>query len=332
MGRAERKRWNGNERVRDLLKESESRDLSPDEIEEVRMSYTGGGGLHDTFGQFFTPSVVTNFIIDLLGITDGTVLEPSCGAGAFLEALPAECHVEGIEMMHEASAVSRLLYPKARITTGNTLTYLTALEERFDYVLGNPPFCDVPKYDDYSDYTIAQKGRGRAEWYFLELGLRALKPGGILAYVVPDGILGNSKDEPLRKWIMNEQAWVLAVISLPPETFKMVGTTVKTSVLVLQKKIPGVDRGDYPIFMALSKEIGWDSRGRSTGKCDLPEILATWREWHQNGPLVAEEHFVGNTVEQLPAPDMAEDIMANIGSIQQQGVADNRWGQMSFGF
>jgi hypothetical protein len=64
MGRAERKRWNGNERVRDLLKESESRDLSPDEIEVVRMSYTGGGGLHDTFGQFFTPPSCDKFHIE----------------------------------------------------------------------------------------------------------------------------------------------------------------------------------------------------------------------------------------------------------------------------
>lgn len=159
-----------------------------------------------------------------------------------------------------------------------------------------------------------------------------MKPGGILAYVVPDGILGNSKDEPLRKWIMNEQAWVKAVISLPPETFKIVGTTVKTSVLVLQKRLLGVDRGNYPIFMALSKEIGWDSRGRSTGKCDLPEILATWRDWHQNGTLVAEDRYKENTVEQLPVPDMTEEIMANIESIQLQGAADNRWGQMSFGF
>jgi hypothetical protein len=85
-------------------------------------------------------------------------------------------------------------------------------------------------------------------------------------------------------------------------------------------------------FTALSKEIGWDSRGCSTGKCDLPEILATWREWHQNGTLVAEDRYEENTVEQQLVPDMTEEIMANIESIQQKGAVDNRWGQMSFGF
>ena len=59
MGRQERKRWEDNDRAADLVKVSESRPLLPEEVEELRQSYTGYGGLHSsTWGQFFTPQVV----------------------------------------------------------------------------------------------------------------------------------------------------------------------------------------------------------------------------------------------------------------------------------
>jgi len=323
----ERNRWKNNDRVSTLLKEAETRTLLPSEIEEIRAGYTGYGGLYDSFGQFFTPSVVTRFIVDLLGINGGHVLEPSCGAGAFLEALPPSCEVEGFELMHEAYSVAKLLYPSAKLTKGNTLTHLQDLEGRFDYVIGNPPFCDVPKYEDYSGYTIAQQGRNRAEWFFLELGLRALKPGGIMAVILPEGVLSNKKEEILRKWIM-EMAWVRASISLPPETFKLAGTTVKTSILVLQKMVPGVDLGDYSIFMAMCDHIGWDSRGRETGKCDLPAILEAWREFHPAGlPDAADLLSSAATLPVALVPLFETPLIPT-----PEAAADNRWGQLAFGF
>jgi len=326
MGRAERKRWSNNDRVAELLKNSESRTLLPAEIEEIRQIYTGYGGLHDTFGQFFTPQIVTRFIVDLLGITGGKILEPSCGAGAFLEELPSSCEIEAFELMHEAYSVAKLLYPAAKITKGNTLTHLQDLEGRFDYVIGNPPFCDIPKYEDYSTYTIAQKGRNRAEWYFLELALRALKPGGIMAVILPEGILSNKKEEILRKWLM-EQAWVRASISLPTETFKLAGTTVKTSIIVLQKMVPGVDLGNYSIFMAMCGQIGWDSRGRDTGKCDLPAILDAWAALYPNGLPTAAD-LLGNAVAETAAVERQQEMP----TVLPEAVADNRWGQLAFGF
>ena len=331
MGRRlERKRHDNNNQVAVLLKESETRTLIPAEIEIIRQSYTGYGGLYDTFGQFFTPPIVTRFVMNLLGITSGLVLETSCGAGAFLEVLPPACQVEAFELMQEASTVAKLLYPSAKIIRDNTLTHLHELEGRFDFVIGNPPFCDIPKYDDYSGFTIAKKGKNRAEWYFLELGLRALKPGGVMAFVLPDGILSNSKEKILRQWIMEEMAWVRGVFSIPMETFKLTGTTVKTSVLVLQKKIPGVDLGDYPIMMAICEQIGWDSRGRETGKCDLPGILNHWQEMYPNG-LPTAEQLIGTETSVSVAVEQEQQEPITV--VPHQAAADNhRWGQMAFGF
>jgi len=298
MGRIERKRWEKNDKVREPLEASTKRELTTEELAMIRASYTGAGGLVSSGwdnGQFFTPPVVTEFVVDLLQIRSGAVLEPSCGGGAFLSALPFSCSVVGVEMMTEASRVAQLLHPAAAVHQGDALEMAATLAGRFDYVVGNPPFADVRHLDTYQGFEIALKQK-RLEWYFLELSLLALRPGGVMALVVPDGILSNSKDKDRRKWLLHNY-WLRAVISLPPETFKLTGTSVKTSVLVVQKPVaelvhtPSADgwpiaappdsRGD--VLMAVCSEIGWDSRGRKTGKCDLPAILGEWRAMYPAG-------------------------------------------------
>lgn len=290
MGRIERKRWGDNDRAMELVEESATRALTLEEIDDLKRRYTGYGGLTLSNGQFFTPSVVTNFIVDMLGLRAGStaeILEPSCGAGAFFNALPSTCRILGVEMMHEAAKVARICYPHVEVLQKNTLEILYSLENRFDFVVGNPPFMKLKHEPQLAGFEVA-RFLGKAEWYFVELASRALRPGGVCAFVVPDGILSNAKDQKARKWLC-ESHWLRAVISLPTETFKHVGTGVKTSILVFQKKLPGVDLGNYQIFMGICKEIGWDSRGRSTEKCDLPEMLEQWLKFKDNWLQTEEE-------------------------------------------
>jgi hypothetical protein len=81
-----------------------------------------------------------------------------------------------------------------------------------------------------------------------------------------------------------ENFWLRAVISLPTETFALVGTTCKTSILIIQKPFEGIAlKGkDYSVFMAVVKSVGWDSRGRQT-KNELPEVVAEFRNMYPFG-------------------------------------------------
>lgn len=314
MGRAERKRYENNDRVSELVRESETRELTSEEIGEIRAKYTGIGGLVSSdwaAGQFFTPSVVTRFVVDLVGIRPGDmVLEPSCGGGSFLSALPEGALPLGIEWRHETARVARLLHPTATIHQGDALEMKADTDGKFDIVVGNPPFVDVPRNADYKGFEFTRFSR-RAEWMFIEMALDALKPGGIMAMIVPDGILGNSKDQPLRKYML-EHYYLRGVISLPAETFRPVGTSCKTSVLIVQKPVGEIDTSDYNIFMAVVKDIGWDSRNRPTNRTDLPAVLAEWRTMYPNGlregqpatdmPPEAAELPVRHDELQVPAP------------------------------
>lgn len=337
MGRAERKRWADNDRVCELLEESDRRNLTAEELAEIRARYTGQGGLVASRwdnGQFFTPGVVTKFVIDLLGIHEESelnILEPSCGGGAFLEHLPFASNVTGIEQLHQAAKVSGLLHPAARIHAADALSMNDDLAGRFDVVVGNPPFGPYRRQDDHVGFEATTRS-GKLEWAFIELGLNALRPGGVMAFVVPDGILGNSKDTPYRKWLLGNY-WLHAVISLPELTFKPTGTTVKTSVLVVQKPYGKVEYSDANdggrfclcpfsdgVFMAVCSEIGWDSRLRPTGKCDLPKILDAWQERFPSGLA----HFKETVDADYRAALLTEDIVHSVVAVEDSVVVERR--------
>ncbi|MGA2140557.1 MAG: N-6 DNA methylase, partial [Verrucomicrobiia bacterium] len=72
------------------------------------------------------------------------------------------------------------------------------------------------------------------EILFLERCLQLLKLGGRFGIVLPDGDLNNPSLSWLRRWAEGK-ARLLAVVSLPEETFAAADATVKASLVFLQK-------------------------------------------------------------------------------------------------
>ncbi len=134
---------------------------------------------------------------------------------------------------------------------------------KFDMIFTNPPFGAKVEVDA----SIAAKYNlpGNApEVLFIEACYEFLKPGGKMAIVLPDGILGNPNTEPVRMWILRHFK-LLASVDLPVETFlPQVG--VQASLLFLQKKTDAemnvpLDKEDYDVFMAIVEKVGKDRRG-----------------------------------------------------------------------
>lgn len=92
------------------------------------------------------------------------------------------------------------------------------------------------------------------ESYFIERFIQLAKPGGQIAVIIPDGILANSNLHYVRQYI-TENAKLNAIVSLPRDTFKNVGTSAKTSILFLSKdKTPSVD-SNHPVFLASAQRL-----------------------------------------------------------------------------
>ena len=81
-------------------------------------------------------------------------------------------------------------------------------------------------------------GKGKSnratEIVFVERCLSLLKPGGRMGIVLPDGNLNNPSLAWLRRWCEGK-ARIMAVVSLPEETFRSADATVKASLVFLRR-------------------------------------------------------------------------------------------------
>ena len=236
----------------------------------------------DTFskrmtGQFFTPREIVDFTLALVKPHKGeTVLDPACGTGGFLIAGADLVHptdLYGIELNMALADVAGLNLEihggrRENITSANTL--LDGIEGQYDVIVANPPF-GVSVRDHHHNYELARRGKFKSEVGFVERIHSLLKPGGRAAIILPNGLLSNMSVKYVRDWIM-ERFQVLAVVSLPSDTFSHYGTSVKTSVLLLRRfaECQSTESvGDYPIFMAIAEDVGYDRRGRETSQATL---------------------------------------------------------------
>jgi len=95
----------------------------------------------ETLGQWMTPSWAAQAICEaaLPGLgADDVVIEPSCGIGRFLHALPSDVHAIGVEIDPRLSDVARRETGRT-IVTGDFRTAALPVE-RATRIIGNPPF------------------------------------------------------------------------------------------------------------------------------------------------------------------------------------------------
>ena len=84
-------------------------------------------------------------------------------------------------------------------------------------------------------FEIGKGKTNRAtEIIFVERCLSLLRPGGRMGIVLPDGNLNNPSLSWLRRWCEGK-ARVLAVVSLPEETFRSADATVKASLVFFRR-------------------------------------------------------------------------------------------------
>ena len=167
-------------------------------------------------------------------------------------------------------------------------------EQKFDVVLTNPPFSMKYGQEDeekiLSHYEIASLGGKKAQslksnLMFLERYYDLLKPRGKLLTVIDESVLNTEGQgkimQNFRKWL-REKFIIIAVVSLPRNTFVNADAGVKTSVLYLTKR-GSLNEEQPPVFMAISNNVGHNDAGRITpNSSDLDEIFKSFKRF-QNG-------------------------------------------------
>jgi len=101
--------------------------------------------------------------------------------------------------------------PLYKIYSFNSLKLMknefSSLPKTFDYIVGNPPYLfirDIPaEHKKIIKSTKFLTKSGQYDYYqlFLELGIKSLKNGGKLGYIIPDSLLALSNRKVIRKYI-----------------------------------------------------------------------------------------------------------------------------------
>lgn len=236
------------QRTLEIVKNNEP--LTP-ENRLILEKYEGRGSVLNTgkideglVHQFYTPYIICKKMYDLAqfyGFRPGRILEPSCGTGRFFKFAPAGSELVGFDLDETNIEIAKKLYPKATFYKQEFETaflqpplYTKAIKKSWlpevDLVIGNPPYGDYQGY--YKSYMPSVYKR--FEFLFIRLGLQALKPGGLLIFIISQNLMNNSAMyNNMKKDILNIGTFVDA-FRLPNGIFT--STEVGTDIVIFRRK------------------------------------------------------------------------------------------------
>lgn len=279
-------------------------------VQDIFMKF-GPQFLKKDLDQFFTPIEIVEFMCDVLNMNSkSVVIDPAGGSADFLTGAsksvramtggPKGPALHYWDQSAEASEVAALNLwlgnTNASMKIQDSIAESTDLESKVDFCITNPPFgtktiwAEPRPMEPLKNYDLAcrwnSSGQSKELFrqqlgiLFIERGLKLLKPGGVLAIVLPSGYLSNPSEWYLRKWLL-ENYRVLGVVSLPAGTFKKSGAGVSPDILFVEKTQVAAD---YEIFMSQAKTIGFDYK-----KQDVPVIYK--RNLH-DGSIVLDDNGI----------------------------------------
>jgi type I restriction enzyme M protein len=142
-----------------------------------------------------------------------------------------------------------------------------------DAVVSNPPYSQKwdPQHKDsdprYARFGLAPKSK--ADYAFLLHDLYHLKPDGIMAIVLPHGVLFRGGEEGAIRKNLIENDHLDTIIGLPANIF--FGTSIPTIILVLKQKRTKSD----VLIVDASKGFGKEGKNNKLRACDIKKISDT---------------------------------------------------------
>lgn len=222
-------------------------------------------------GEFFTPSSIVRFLVEVLEPYHGLVLDPASGSGGmFVQSArfvadhkkdpSQELTIHGQEKVDETTALCRMNLAVHGLEGGikKAISYYEDLHEstgRFDFVLANPPF-NVNAVG--KDRLAAGVGPGRrfpfglpradnANYLWIQLFYSALNAKGRAGFVMANSASdARSSEQDIRRKMI-EAGGVDVMVSVGPNMFYTV--TLPCTLWFLDRDKKKTARGEKVLFI-----------------------------------------------------------------------------------
>lgn len=226
-------------------------------------------------GEFFTPTSVVRFIVEVIEPYKGRIYDPACGSGGmfvqsatFINASKKDVndiYVCGQEYMGETVRLAKmnLLVNNLRGTITEVNSYETDAYEsygKFDFVMANPPFnvksvkeSTVKNDPRFYEYGLP-KNKGKkddkiadANYLWISLFATSLNENGRAGFVMPNSASdARGAQQEIRKKIV-DSGIVDCMVSMPSNMFLTV--TLPATLWFFDKQKVQTDRKDKILFL-----------------------------------------------------------------------------------
>lgn len=338
-------------------------DLHPNKISNLEMGYIFeeiirrfSEAHNEDAGQHYTPREVIELMVNILFNNDNdiltkniakTIYDPACGTGGMLSV--AEDYLKkinssaqllpfGQEINDETFAICKAdMLIKGndadKIKNGNTLSDDQFADEKFDYILSNPPFGREWKNDKKAVEAEAKLGAagrfgaglpavGDGQMLFLQTAIHKMKATGSKVAIIHNGsplFTGDAGSGPseIRRYIL-ENDLLEAIIALPNDIFYNTG--IATYIWVLNNKKDTQREGKVQLINANQM---YEKRRKSLGnkRNDIPKhyideitrIYADFKESDVSKIFDNEEFGYSKIVVERPQKDENGNIIKKSG-------------------
>jgi type I restriction enzyme M protein len=293
--------------------------------------------------QYFTPTTVTDFIVEVLNPRFGEhIRDPACGSADFLTAAfrrgqawpDYASSIWGSDVSEEAVQVAVLNMilngdGKTNIHREDSLVKIAANQESCDITICNPPFgttiterrpATLTNFDLGHEWILDEKGRWQVTDRLLdkqEVGIlfaetcaRLIRSGGRFALIVPNGYLGNRSNRYLilREWLLRHCRPVV-IVGLPRFAFKASGASVAASVIFCEKRETPLayasESDDYEFCVEIVDRVGWKLGDKRGETLYRRDPSDGTYIYDENDQLILDSDFA-ETLSRIRASDAAQ--------------------------
>lgn len=241
-------------------------------------------------GEFYTPQQVSRILAKIVAKDKkqlNSVYDPTCGSGSLLLRVAKETKVlnyygqELTSATYNLARMNMMLHGVSHedfdIKNDNTLLKPQHLGQKFEAIVANPPYSahwdssllseNDPRFSEYGKMAPKTK----ADFAFIQHMIYQLDDNGIMAVVLPHGVLFRGAAEGVIRKQLIEKNYLDAVIGLPANIF--FGTGIPTSILVFKKCR---EAGDKVLFIDASKEFEKGKNSNSLRDSDVDTIVEAY--------------------------------------------------------
>ena len=282
-------------------------------------------------GEHFTPREIIRLMVDLMFVTEdeklkqsniiSSIYDPCCGTGGMLtiakerilEKNPtADVHLFGQELNQKTYAVTKsdmlMLNPDgvdaARIQQGSSLSKDAFQNEKFHYLIANPPYgknWDMDKKDVTAEHAEGERGRfapglprsSDGQMLFMLSLLSKMRPvskGGSRVAIVMNGSPlftgdANGGESEIRRYIF-ENDLLETLVAVPEQIFYNTGIATYIWILTNRKadhrkgKVQLIDASGEDFWKPMRKSLG-DKR-REMDESHIAKVLETYHAYEDN--------------------------------------------------